>query len=163
MPVKLRKMTADEYEIFYRWSVEQQTAELMAQFGKNREEALRETVEEVGQMLPNGLHTENNHLLSVVERASGEVAGFIWTVHEETGGRKQSFVCDFAIWEPKRRKGYGAAALRLAEQYAAEAGCQESVLFVADVNTAAKALYEKSGYKVLRSEGRGTYMVKKLP
>jgi RimJ/RimL family protein N-acetyltransferase len=61
-----------------------------------------------------------------------------------------------------RRKGYGKEALYLMEKNAAEAGCQECVLFVADGNIAAQALYKKCGYRVLRQESYGKYMIKKL-
>ena len=124
------------------------------------EEAMKETIAEVAGMLPDGFNTEHNDLLTIV--AEDENVGFIWTVHEEAEGRKQSFVCDFAIWESKRRKGYGAAALRLAEKNAAQAGCQNSVLFVRDDNHAARALYEKCGYQDLRHESYGRFMVKQL-
>jgi ribosomal protein S18 acetylase RimI-like enzyme len=153
-------MTQQAYDIFYRWSVEQHTVELMEQKGISWEEASKEASKELSGMLPDGLHTENNFLLSIVD--DGEIVGFIWTLHEETGGKKQSFLCDFAIWEEYRRKGYGAQALLLMEKQAAEAGCRESVLFVADRNLAARALYKKCGYCDLRQAGCGWYMIKEL-
>ena len=163
MSVKIRKMTDGEFEYFLQWSIRHHAEELTEELHMSREEALREAAEEVAQMLPRGLQTEHNRLMTIEEESSGESAGFIWTIREEYEGRKQSFVCDFAIWEPKRRRGYGSRALRLAEEAAAEDGCRESVLFAADSNAAARALYEKSGYRLLRREGYGQYMVKPLP
>jgi ribosomal protein S18 acetylase RimI-like enzyme len=100
--------------------------------------------------------------MTVTQTGSGENIGFIWMLHEQTDGRQQCFLCDFAIWEPYRRKGFGAAALALAEKDALESECREVVLFVTDRNTAAKALYEKSGYRVLRQAGYGKYLSKHL-
>ena len=162
MSVTIRNMTDDEYEYFYRWSVEHQAADLAEELQIPLEEALRETIDEISGMLPDGPHTAHNHLMSILEPDSDETVGFIWTIHEETAGRKQSFLCDFAIWESKRRKGYAAEALLLAEQDAAAAGCAESVLFAADRNIAAKALYQKCGYQVLRRKDYGCYMIKQL-
>ncbi len=162
MSIIIRNMTEEEYKIFYHWSVKNHAAELMGQLRICRENAVKKATQELSGMLPGGLYTEAHHLMSVIEECSGEIAGFIWTIHEETENRKQSFLCDFAIWESKRRRGYGEKALRLAEAYALEAGCQESVLFVADRNVAARALYKKCGYQVLRQEGYGKYMVKEL-
>lgn len=162
MSVILRTMTDDEYEVFYRWSVEQQAEELMEEHQISRQSAIKEAETEIAQMLPRGLHTEQNHLLTIEECDSKRSVGFIWTVHEETSGRKQSFICDFAIWESERLKGYGAAALCLSEKLAAEAGCRESVLFVADRNAAARALYIKCGYRSLRRQSYGAYLVKQL-
>ena len=161
MEVTIRTMTGREFEAFFRWSVEQQAKELAEEFRMPREAAQKEALAELAAMLPDGLHTKGCHLMTIV--AEGEAAGYLWTIREETEGRRQSFVCDFAIREEKRRKGFGTAALLLAEQQAAEAGCTESVLFVADRNTAAQALYRKCGYRVLRQEGYGHYMIKMLP
>lgn len=162
MSILIRKMTEDEFEHFRRISVEDQAKDLTQETGLSLEEAFREAGEEFAGMLPDGMKTADNHLMSVVEKDSGEVVGFVWTLHEETEGRKQSFLCDFVIRESKRRRGYGAEALRLTEKYAAEAGCLESVLFVADRNAPAKALYQKCGYHSLRQESYGEYMIKNL-
>ena len=162
MPVTIRKMTDDEFETFYGWSIENHAKERVEQLHISQAEAIKQTIEEVAEMLPNGLNSPNNDLVTIVEEDSGESIGFIWTLHEENNGRKQSFLCDFAIWESKRRKGYASAALHLAEENAKAAGCQESVLFVADDNAAAKALYEKCGYQPLRRKDHGQYMIKQL-
>ena len=160
MSVKIRKMTNGEFEIFYRWSVEHHAKELMEELQMSHEKAINETIAEVAEMLPDGFNTEHNDLMTIV--VEDENVGFIWTAYEEAEGRKQCFICDFAIWEPKRRKGYGEVALHLAEENAVVAGSQESVLFVRDDNDAARALYRKSGYQVLRQEGYGKYMTKQL-
>ena len=160
MSVTLRKMTPGEFDFFYQWSAQQQARELMEELGLSPEEAHKTASKEIAEMLPDGLYTEHNNLMTVV--ADGENAGFIWTLYEESDGQKQAFVCDFAIWETKRRKGYGAAALSLTEKNAAKTGCQKSVLFVREDNTAAKALYKKCGYQPLRQKGYGIFMVKPL-
>lgn len=160
MPVTLRTMTPGEYEAFYQWSMEQQAQELTEELGLSREEAYKQASKELAEMLPDGLCTEENQLMTIL--ANGETAGFIWTLYEESDGQKQAFVCDFAIWENYRRKGYAKTALSLAEQSAAKAGCEKIVLFVRDSNTAAKALYERCGYQTLRQKGYGQFMAKTL-
>ena len=162
MAVTLRSMTQHEFQQFYTWSIAHHTAELMKELQITEEEAAKEAAAEVAEMLPEGIHTRNHHLMTVVETATGENAGFVWTIHEEFEGKKQSFLCDFAIWEAKRRRGYAAAALDLTEQQAKAAGCCESVLFVSDDNEVAGSLYRKSGYRVLRQHGYGKFMVKQL-
>ena len=160
MSVAIRKMTYEEFGQFYQWSVEQQAKELMEELHIAWEDAMKSAIAEISEMLPDGFHTKRHQLMTVV--AEDENAGFIWTLHEETNGRMQSFICDFAIWESQRRRGYGSAALYLAEKQAAEFGCRESVLFVKDNNAAAIALYQKAGYRVLRQAGCGMYMIKQL-
>lgn len=158
--VELRDMTDAEFAHFYQWSAEQQAAEIVAQSGKTYAAALEEATAELAGMLPLGLHTPQNRLMTVV--ADGENAGFLWALYEMTDGKKQVFLCDFAIWESHRRKGYATAALHLAEEQAVREKCLESVLFVSNENRAARALYEKCGYRILRQEGYGNYMVKQL-
>ena len=162
MSVTIRAMTPDEFRHFYQWSTAQQAAELMEEHHISYEAALQAATKEVDEMLPEGLHTKHNYLMTITEAPRGESAGFLWTLHEYTAGKKQSFLCDFTIWESKRRRGYGAAALYLMEKQAIDAGCQESVLFVSDDNAAARSLYEKYGYRVLRQSGHGKYMMKPL-
>lgn len=162
MFVKLRRMTNEEFESFYGWSIEHQAKELMEELHISQKEAISETIKEVAKILPDGVDTPHNYFMTIFDLDSEENIGFVWTLHEVTEGRKQSFICDFAIWESKRRKRYASAALRLAENQAAEAGCVESVLFVKDNNTAATALYRKCGYQVLRQHRYGKYMIKQL-
>ena len=162
MSIKLRQMTNEEFEAFCQWSMEHHATEWMEKYHMSREGAVKETKKEVAQMLPNGLRTEHNYLMTVEETDDQEPVGFIWTLHEETAGMKQSFLCDFVICESKRRKGYAVATLGLMEKHAAEAGCLESVLFVADCNHAARALYKKCGYQFLRQAEYGAYMKKQL-
>ena len=162
MFVKLRRMTNEEFESFYGWSIEHQAKELMEELHISQEEAISETIKEVAEILPDGVDTPHNYFMTIVDSDSDENIGFVWTLHEVTGDRKQSFICDLAIWGSNRRKGYASAALCLLENQAAEAGCAESVLFVKDDNAAAKALYKKCGYQVLRQHGYGKYMIKQL-
>ena len=154
-------MTSEEFQIFYQWSVDHQANELMEACQISREVALEEAKAEVAQMLPHGLHTDHHYFMTIEDNHK-EPAGFIWTLHEFTEGKKQSFLCDFMIVESKRRQGYATTALTLMEKNAAEAGCRECVLFVADRNHAARALYKKCGYQFLRQINNGCYMIKQL-
>lgn len=160
MSVTIRTMTENEFENFCRRSMEDHARELMEELHISEEKATKAAKEEIAGMMPDGRNTKSNYFMTIV--AEHENAGFIWTLHEQVNGRKQCFICDFFVFESKRRKGYGAAALRLAEKHAASAGCQESVLFVADRNNGARALYKKCGYRLLQQEGYGCFLVKRL-
>ena len=159
--ITIRKMTVSEYEEFYRRSFAHHVLELMEQLDMSKEDAEKETAEELASMLPDGMDTTDNHLMSIVDD-NGVQAGFIWTLHEYNGDVKQSFLCDIEVYEPYRRRGCAAAAVGLMEEFARNEGCSESVLFVADDNTAANALYERCGYSFLRRMEYGRYMKKSL-
>ena len=160
MSVILRNMTAAEFAAFCDYSIQDRARELMQAGAFPHEQAMAEAQKEIAGLLPDGLHTERHQLMTIEEERTP--VGFLWTLHEETNGQKQSFLCDFVIHAAYRRKGYATAALHAMEQAAAQAGCQESVLFVADANDAANALYEKCGYRFLRQLDDGKYMIKPL-
>ena len=162
MSVILRRMTDAEFEAFCAYSVQDQAKEMMQQNHLPQEAALAEAQKELAEMLPDGIHTEHHSLITIEDAQSNVPVGFLWTIHEETDGKSQSFLCDFVIHAEYRRKGYAAAALHAMEQMAKRTGCEESVLFVANTNAAANALYEKCGYRFLRQMDDGKYMIKQL-
>ena len=160
MTVSFRRMTDEEYEVFYRWSVRNQAEELAEELKMSIDRAMAEAEKEIGEMLPQGKDSENSQLMTV--QADEENVGFIWFLYEETEGRRQCFLCELAIWEKYRRKGYGQSALQFMEEKAGEDGIRECVLFVRNDNQEAVKLYEKCGYHVLREHGYGRYMNKTL-
>ena len=160
MSIAIRNMTPQAFDAFYQWSKDNYIKDLMQQKNLTPEEAARVAAQELAMMLPQGLQTENQQMMSIMD--GDQVAGYIWTLYELTEGKKQCFLCDLAVWEKYRRRGYAAQALRLMEAQAAKDGCLESVLFVADSNYAARKLYEKAGYRELRQSNCGNYMIKEL-
>jgi len=162
MNMILRKMTEEEFASFVEYSVKANAEELMLENDLSPEEALRKAQNEITEMLPGGLETKSHELLTIENALSHENVGFLWSIFEETEGRKQSFLCDFLIFEHQRRKGYASAALRAFEKRAKAEGCVECVLYVAAKNKAAGALYQKCGYQPLRQMGGGQYMIKRL-
>ena len=155
-------MNQDEYEIFYERSYKHHVQELMDEEHMSREEAEKESANELAGMLPEGMDTKDNFLMSIHRSEDDAQIGFIWTLHEMTEAVKQNFICDFEIYEVYRRKGYAKETLELMEKEAKTAGCAESVLFVTNDNEAANALYEKCGYQFLRDMEYGRYMKKNL-
>ena len=162
MEIEVRKMNKEEYEAFYKRSFEHHVKELIDEENMTEEEAKKETHEELASMLPNGLDTEDNYLMTIRRKTDDVQLGFIWTLHEYNEDVKQSFLCDFEIYEQYRRNGYAKEALGAMEAMAGKAGCRESVLFVANDNTPACALYEKCGYAFLRDMEYGKYLKKTI-
>ena len=160
MSVRIRRMTGREYEVFHRWSVDHQAKELVEEMKIPEDRAMAEAEKEIEEMLPQGRNTENSHLMTVM--ADDENVGFIWFLYEETEGKRQCFLCDLAIWEKYRQKGFGQIAVHLMEEKAGKDGLQECMLFVRNDNQEAVKLYEKCGYHVLREHGYGRYMNKTL-
>ena len=155
-------MTADEYAAFYHSSFEHHVEELILEEKMSEEEAKAEAKKELLEMLPNGPDTADNCLMAIKRKAGQQMIGYIWTLYEFNDEIKQCFLCDFMIEEAYRRHGYGTQALFLTERIAKEQGCREIVLFAANANRPAEALYRKCGYQVRKPYSYGKYMFKAL-
>jgi|TARA_B100000524_G_scaffold241738_1_gene129288 ribosomal protein S18 acetylase RimI-like enzyme len=66
------------------------------------------------------------------------------------------YVCSLAVDGSRRRGGVGRALMRECERTAKQWGNRELLLEVAQTNVGAIRFYERLGYKVLASDGRGT-------
>ncbi|MCR5092848.1 MAG: hypothetical protein K6B72_02640 [Lachnospiraceae bacterium] len=92
MSVTLSGMTPEEYEAFYQMSFSNHVEELIAEEHMSLEDARRESEDELSQMLPDGLRTENNYLMTIREAEEHIPVGYIWTLHEDCEGTRQSFL-----------------------------------------------------------------------
>ena len=162
MNIRLRAMTAKEYEDFYEYSKIHHADELMEEINLTADEAMAETEKELQEMLPDGLETKDNCLMTIEDAADHRTVGFIWYLSERMDGVKQAFLCDFVIYHQERRKGYATAALREMEKLARRRGCAESVLFVAHDNLPARNLYAGCGYVFLKKGDYGEFLKKRL-
>lgn len=156
--VTLEPMSPVEFAAFWEESFQHHVRELTEQEGLSQEQARAETERELSEMLPDGLDTPDNYLLTVC--AGGRNVGFLWFLTELHKNTRQAFLCDFAIHPTERRKGYAQSALEKWEAKAHSLGCRECVLFVSDTNPAARALYDKCGYRAARKHGYGEYRIK---
>ena len=162
MDVTLRPMTKTEFTAFLEYSLAHQAEETAQLKQIPMEIAVRESRAELQEMLPDGLHTKDHRLMAIENAADHRQVGDLWYLSEQNGSVRQLFLCDFAIYEPERRKGYAFAALQALEERAGEEGCDEIVLFVSNENEPARNLYQKFGFVYLRDFDHGTYLKKKI-
>ena len=162
MSVMLRKMTCEEFEVFYREGIEAYTRELAEELHMTYQNANQQAIQEFTDILPDGLQTENNFPMAIVEANGGETVGFVCVLHKGEQDKKMGYIYNFFVFEGKRRKGYATETLKMVEKKAMEAGCLVSILFVKDSNHGARALYHKCGYQDFRQDGYGRYMLKEL-
>jgi ribosomal protein S18 acetylase RimI-like enzyme len=110
----------------------------------SQDEAFERSRKEFEGYLPQGIHTPNNHLFTLLNDM-GEKVGILWyaTLPNQPG---LAFIYDFEISEPFRRRGYASQALAALEQEAKARGAKQIELHVFGHNTAARALYKKAGF-----------------
>ncbi len=153
--VKLKPMTGEDFRRFRKYSITSFAEDLIVARTLPVKEALKQAEEAFEELLPDGMDTENQFLMTISDGQSGTEVGWIWFSFEEAENVKRVWLADFFVFENERRKGYAADALTEMERTAKENGCVESFLSVWDHNPAGRGLYEKCGYRIsMNSIGR---------
>jgi ribosomal protein S18 acetylase RimI-like enzyme len=99
------------------------------------------------EYLPDGLTTPGNFLSRIRDVSENTDVGILWWASRERGGKKIAFICDILIHIEFRRRGYGELALSALEAVAVAREISGIGLHVFGHNPAARALYEKTGYR----------------
>ncbi|WP_378144985.1 GNAT family N-acetyltransferase [Cnuibacter sp. UC19_7] len=104
------------------------------------------------EYFPGGRPAEGQLVFQVVERGEDggddTVVGALWIGLLDPDQPTAWWVLDVEIDEEHRGKGYGRAAMRLAEQEARARGGDRIGLNVFGPNTVARSLYDSLGYRV---------------
>jgi GNAT superfamily N-acetyltransferase len=147
MAVSLRAMSEEE---FTRWlpSMRDWYARDIAENGggSDEEAARRKAIEDTEQLFPGGRPSPGQFVFVVED--DGEPVGELWFAERETGllGRCL-WIYDVRIDEAYRGRGYGKAAMGLAETEARERGYPRMALNVFGANDVARSLYRSVGYE----------------
>jgi ribosomal protein S18 acetylase RimI-like enzyme len=110
--------------------------------------ALERARGDIVSLLPEGLATEDHHLLSVFADGIAEPIGAVWFELRERDGRKSAFIYDFRIDAAHRGKGFGARTLARIDETLKSMGAHHVGLSVLGDNVRARSLYEKHGFRV---------------
>ena len=144
--IHLRPMTETEYRLFLERNIAEYADAKVRSGNWTPEEAPARSREEHARLLPDGLATPDQHLLSILESANGPEVGSIWLAVERHSGQSSGFIYDLFIFEGCRRKGIAGQAMIALESMAKELGLASLSLHVFAHNTAARALYGRLGY-----------------
>lgn len=144
--IKLVPMTAIEYKAYMKGAIPNYAEEQIRAKSWPSDGAVERARQAFDALLPEGLNTPDQSLNMLVDETSTERVGILWYgVRDEAAGRFVALF-DFEIFEPHRRRGYGAQALEALERAAAAHGIGRIALHVFGRNSAARALYRKAGY-----------------
>jgi ribosomal protein S18 acetylase RimI-like enzyme len=137
-------MRPDEYGGFAEHSKAEYARGIATQGGESEEFARRKADTDFAAILPQGLDTPS-HWIFVIE-AGGEKAGLLWLAERPHGRERECWIYDVEIDEAQRGKGYGRAAMELAEAEARARGLPRIALNVFGGNEVARTLYRSVGY-----------------
>jgi ribosomal protein S18 acetylase RimI-like enzyme len=141
---RLRPMRPDEFGDFLEYSNENYARELATHEGVAAEFARQKAEADHAAVVPQGLDTPRQWIF-VVE-ADGERVGVLWLGERDHGGEKQCHIYLIEIDEGHRGRGFGRAAMKLAEAEARSRGLGRIALNVFGGNEVARNLYRSLGY-----------------
>jgi ribosomal protein S18 acetylase RimI-like enzyme len=140
----LRPMRRDEYPAFLDASKEGYARDIAMHGGETEAFARQKSEQDHAAILPNGLDTPG-HWIFVIE-AGGARVGVLWLAERPHGQERECYIYSIEIAEGERGKGYGRAAMELAEAEARSRGLSRIALNVFGGNEVARNLYRSLGY-----------------
>ena len=153
MGVRLRPLREDEFDDWLNESRDGYARSMVENGGFPEAEALEKARADFAGLLSAGLATPGHAVFALEDDASGEPVGSLWV-----GERRDALaVYDVEVEEGLRGRGYGRAAMLLAEGEARRRGLGRIDLNVFAGNVIARSLYASLGY-----QERSVYMSKSL-
>ena len=153
MGARLRPLREDEFEVWRRRSREGYAQEMVENGGFPEAEAREKAHADFAKLLGDGLRTPGHAVFALEDDTSGDHVGTLWLAER----RHALAVYDVYVEEGLRGRGYGRAAMLLAEEEARRRGLGRVDLNVFARNAVARSLYRSLGYRE-----RSVYMSKSL-
>ncbi|MDP9250357.1 MAG: GNAT family N-acetyltransferase [Chloroflexota bacterium] len=141
----LRPMRPDEYPAMVAASKAGYAQDMTVNGGLPAEVARRKAETDFATILPDGLATPG-HAIFVVE-VDKQPVGRLWIAERTAHGGRSLFIYDIEIDEEHRGRGFGRAAMLLAEEEARARGLGRIELNVFGGNEVARRLYRSLGYR----------------
>ncbi len=146
MAVAIRQMSNDEFERWLPQMREDYAQGMAEEGGVPAEDARTKAAEEMERLFPDGLPSPAQSVF-VVE-ADGKPVGELWVAErDERLHRGALWIFHVRIDEQHRGRGYGRAAMLLAEGEARQRGLDRIALNVFGENEVDRNLYRSLGYE----------------
>lgn len=123
--------------------------ELKGKEKEERESCIKQAMDDMDKLLPDGMNTANNKIKEYVDE-DGQVIGALWTtVRIDEDYLLLSLI---HVKEEQRGKGYGMKLMDLVIEEAKEKGLELVALGVYKANKVAVSLYKKCGFIIFDEE-----------
>jgi len=150
--ITLEPMEQEDFERFLEAEIRGYAEDHVRNGNWPAEGAVERSRKEFEALLPNGVHSRDQYLWSIVDPEDRKI-GMLWVQVKD----QKAFIYDFVIEEAFRGKGYGKGALSAMDEELKSMGVESVGLHVFGDNITAQELYKKMGYQIT-----GIHMKKEL-
>jgi ribosomal protein S18 acetylase RimI-like enzyme len=144
--LKLIPMTEADFQRFMTHSPTGYAADIQSIYGLDASAALEQANDGLQQLLPEGIHTPDQHFFTLAS-ATGDEVGLLWFGVESDTQPHVLFIYDLEIHPQFRRQGLATEALNAAQEWAKQRGITRMELNVFAHNHAALALYKAAAFE----------------
>jgi GNAT superfamily N-acetyltransferase len=145
MSLSLRPLSSEEFESWFPRMRDGYAEDMARDAGIPSEKAAALAASQMDGLFPGGVPSPEQ-LIYVLE-ADGERVGELWVCDRDDALQHALFIYFVEIDEEHRGKGYGRAAMELAESEARRLGLGRVALNVFGKNEVARNLYRSCGYE----------------
>lgn len=149
--IKLEPLQQEDFERFLEREIRGYAEDHVRNGNWPAEGALERSKKEFEHYLPDGIHSQDQYLYSLIDE-NGDKIGVLWVQVKE----RKAFIFDFVIDEAFRGKGYGKQALAAMDETLKSMNAESVELHVFGDNIVAQELYKKAGFEITDMHMRKT-------
>lgn len=145
MSITLVPIARQRFPSWLKRSQSEYKTDLIA-IGETPRVAEEHSSDALGRAFPAGAPTPGNTVFDLVND-TGQIVGYLWIGRDNSDDASSWWVWDVVVDPEHRGRGYGRAAMQLAEDHARAEGARTLGLSVFGFNVVARAMYESAGYE----------------
>ena len=146
--VKLVPMDPADYPAYLENGIREYAEDKVKSGQWKESESLEKSRGEFMHLLPDGVHTKNEFIYSIVNEETGQKIGVLWVEIKMEETPRRAFGFDFMLYEQFRGKGFGKQALQALDKQLISMDVESMGLHVFGHNTTAFELYKKMGFEI---------------
>ncbi|MCE5008022.1 GNAT family N-acetyltransferase [Staphylococcus equorum] len=146
MKLILENMDDQTFKVFYKESIIEYAEEHVKSGDWEEEGSIIRARTEFENLLPDGLNTSNQYLLSVIYNNLN--IGYLWLHIFDVKEQKKCFIYDIKIKDTYRGQGFGTKTMECLEEYCKNKEVASIGLHVFGHNKRAVSLYNKMCFEI---------------